>query len=110
MKAMSEYESEVPQRPVERLDWRDDAACRDSDPDRFFSGSIDRARAVCDTCEVAADCLLYAIRSRTEAGVYGGMSVSRRKHIAKRVISLVDAKREVRIDRSRINREQGYMH
>lgn len=44
-------------------DWREDAACRDTDPDTFYPDygvSSYPAKRICDLCDVRAECLDYA--------------------------------------------------
>jgi len=60
-------------------DWRDDAACQDSDPEAWFPLSADPrhsadALAVCRTCPVLDDCRDWAIATRQEYGVWGGLT------------------------------------
>ena len=67
--------------------WRDRAACLEEDPDLFFpvgnTGSallqIEKARSVCDRCEVAQICLSWAVTSRQQDGVWGGRSDEERR-------------------------------
>ena len=61
-------------------DWRDQAACRDIDPELFFpignAGpalvQIGQAKQVCGQCPVRVPCLEWALESGQEAGVWGG--------------------------------------
>ena len=57
-------------------DWRDFAACQNSDID-FFSEKIDdkyQARALCvSECPVRQQCLEYALREKIIWGVWGGV-------------------------------------
>lgn len=82
--------------PEDPDDWRDDAACRDTDPDLFFPvgttgpalEQIAAAKAVCVQCDVQAECLEFAIVSNQDSGVWGGTSeeerrVLRRQHVAR---------------------------
>ena len=77
-------------------DWRDVAACRDTDPDLFFPvgttgpalEQIAAAKAVCFQCEAQAACLEFAIITNQDSGVWGGTSeeerrVLRRQHVAR---------------------------
>jgi WhiB family transcriptional regulator, redox-sensing transcriptional regulator len=67
--------------------WRTRAACREVDPDLFFPVGADdspvtrfqveRARAVCDSCPVRADCLRFALGSRQD-GIWGGTTEGER--------------------------------
>jgi WhiB family transcriptional regulator, redox-sensing transcriptional regulator len=69
------------------LDWRDQAACLDEDPELFFPvGSTgpaleqtERAKAVCAGCPVRAACLDWAVETGQHAGVWGGMSEDERR-------------------------------
>jgi len=73
-------------------DWRELSACRDSDPDIFFPvgttgpavDMIERATAICEACTVAEECLLYALETNQEAGVWGGLPEDDRRRYRKR--------------------------
>ncbi|MEV7282855.1 WhiB family transcriptional regulator [Streptomyces sp. NPDC093111] len=63
--------------------WRDDALCRQVDPELFFpepGGSTAKARAICIKCEVREPCLQLAL-DRGEPGVWGGTSKNQRQAI-----------------------------
>lgn len=68
-------------------DWRARAACRDYDPEFFFPvGStgpaldqIEQAKAVCRRCDVAAQCLKWAMDTNQQDGVWGGKSEDERR-------------------------------
>jgi WhiB family transcriptional regulator, redox-sensing transcriptional regulator len=72
--------------------WRDHAACLDEDPELFFSiGNtspaalqIHKAKAVCGRCQVSATCLQWAIETRQDCGVWGGMSEDERRALKRR--------------------------
>lgn len=70
-------------RPPE---WMTDAACRDVDKELFFSRRDDeavaKAKAVCATCPVIADCLEYALTfdKYGDCGIWGG--TTRRERLA----------------------------
>jgi WhiB family redox-sensing transcriptional regulator len=72
-------------------DWRDQAACRDTDPDLFFPiGStgpaveqIDAAKAVCTQCEAQQSCLEFALVTNQESGIWGGTSEDERRKLRK---------------------------
>ena len=74
------------------IDWRELAACRDSDPDIFFPvgttglavSMIDRATAICSSCTVLEECLVYALETNQEAGVWGGLAEDDRRRYRKR--------------------------
>lgn len=69
--------------------WRDDAACRNTDPDLFFPvGSIDEAaeetRAaldLCQRCPVREQCLEFAMVTNQRDGIWGGMSEEDRRRM-----------------------------
>lgn len=71
-----------------RTDWRDEAACREADPELFFPvgttgsalGQIVRAKAVCAGCGVRGECLAFAMKALSE-GVAGGMTADERRQL-----------------------------
>jgi WhiB family redox-sensing transcriptional regulator len=70
-------------------DWRDDAACRDADPDLFFpDGDIRSGRAqvrmaklICRGCPVSTTCLSWALASGQEHGIWGGLTEDERRRL-----------------------------
>ena len=65
-------------------DWRQSAACRDTDPDLFFperGASTKEAKAVCRGCEVRAECLEYALSHGEKFGIWGGLSERERRRV-----------------------------
>lgn len=72
--------------------WRDVASCLDEDPELFFpTGStrpallqIEEAKAVCCRCQVAETCLRWAMESRQNTGVWGGLSEDERRALKSR--------------------------
>jgi WhiB family transcriptional regulator, redox-sensing transcriptional regulator len=68
-------------------DWRYDANCLDEDPELFFpignTGPAveqeSQAKAVCQACPVAETCLEWAINTRQDDGVWGGLSGNERR-------------------------------
>jgi WhiB family redox-sensing transcriptional regulator len=72
-------------------DWRQTAACRDTDPDLFFPigttgqaiDQIDAARSVCFACDVREACLEFALATNQESGVWGGTSEEERRKLRK---------------------------
>jgi WhiB family redox-sensing transcriptional regulator len=72
-------------------DWRDEAACRNAEPDLFFPiGStgiavdqIDAAKRVCNACEASEACLDFALATNQESGVWGGTSEDERRKLRK---------------------------
>lgn len=73
-------------------DWRELAACRNSDPETFFPvgttgpaiDMIEKATAICGSCSVQEECLLYALETNQEAGVWGGLPEDDRRRFRKR--------------------------
>ena len=69
------------------MDWRNEAVCRDEDPELFFpvgnSGpslsQIAKAKLVCNRCPVTSTCLKWALETGQDAGVWGGMSEEERR-------------------------------
>ena len=72
-------------------DWRDQAACTDTDPDLFFpsaapvrpSSRWDRAKAVCTQCNAQRSCLEFALSTNQESGIWGGASEEERRKLRK---------------------------
>jgi WhiB family redox-sensing transcriptional regulator len=68
------------------MTWRIRAACLDESPEFFFPignassalTQIEKAKAVCRRCQVAESCLKWAVESRQDAGVWGGLSEDER--------------------------------
>jgi WhiB family redox-sensing transcriptional regulator len=73
-------------------DWRDHAACRDTDPELFFPVGnagpalvqLERAKQVCAGCKVRTRCLEWALASGQEAGVWGGAGEDERRALRRR--------------------------
>ena len=67
--------------------WRDDAACRDADPDLFFPvgttgpvlHQIDEAKRICRACPAQGQCLAWALDQPTTDGVWGGTTEDERR-------------------------------
>ncbi|HET9690969.1 MAG TPA: WhiB family transcriptional regulator [Acidimicrobiales bacterium] len=72
-------------------DWRDDAACRDTDPDLFFPvgttgpaiEQIESAKLVCTQCPAQVPCLEFALATNQESGIWGGTSEEERRKLRK---------------------------
>ena len=66
--------------------WRTLAACRDEDPEMFFphfvtgpaAKRIRKAKKICATCPVTADCLDYGLSIGCTEGIYGGLTPAER--------------------------------
>lgn len=69
--------------------WEDYAACREADAEVFFptrKASPDEARAkqVCGGCQVQRQCLNWAMETRQDDGVIGGLSAAERRALHRR--------------------------
>ena len=72
-------------------DWREQAACRDTDPDLFFPvgttgqavDQIEAAKAVCRMCASQPACLEFALATNQESGVWGSTSEEERRKLRK---------------------------
>lgn len=69
------------------MDWRNEASCKDANPDLFFPigttgaavGQVDMARRICGSCLVREPCLEFALASNQDAGVWGGLTEDERR-------------------------------
>ncbi len=72
------------------LGWQYRAACRGEDSNMFFAPNYferkeekeareAKAKAICATCPVRAECLDYALRTREPHGIWGGLNEAERK-------------------------------
>ena len=72
--------------------WRDDAACRDADPDLFFPGGdassalaqVKSAKLICRGCPVRITCLSWALDSGRQHGIWGGLTEDERRRLHRR--------------------------
>ncbi len=65
-----------------QVPWEEQARCNQYDPEIFFdprARSERKAKSVCSRCEVREDCLAFALSSRTEFGVWGGLNGKERR-------------------------------
>jgi len=70
-------------------DWRDQSACRDTDPDLFFPvgttgpaiEQIENAKSVCTDCDVRQPCLDFALATNQDSGIWGGTSEEERRKL-----------------------------
>jgi len=71
------------------MDWQNDAACLSEDPDLFFPigttgdavPQIVAAKSICATCPVLSTCLEFALESRQDYGVWGGLTEDERRSL-----------------------------
>lgn len=74
------------------IDWQDRAACRDENPELFFPTGdtgpallqIEQAKAVCNRCPVMGQCRQWALETRQDSGVWGGLSEGERRATQRR--------------------------
>ncbi len=80
--------------------WRNNAVCKDTDPELFFpvgtTGQallqIAKAKSVCCQCEVAQQCLEFALETNQDTGIWGGTSEEERRQM--RRVAAAEAKRQ----------------
>lgn len=82
------------------VEWHDRAACRGMGWERFFGEDnpvkqpalpmtvLNKTRRVCGGCEVAEDCLLWALRHRESHGVWAGTTGKQRKAVFRELDAL----------------------
>ena len=81
--------------------WRDQAMCRDTDPELFFpigtTGQallqIAKAKSVCCQCPVTVECLEFALETNQDTGIWGGASEEERRQIRRDAAKLARAQR-----------------
>lgn len=66
--------------------WRESASCREVDPELFFVKGKDvrkiaTAKAVCASCIVRNECLMAALASPSEMGIWGGTTKDERNEL-----------------------------
>ncbi|MGA9102003.1 WhiB family transcriptional regulator [Aeromicrobium sp.] len=79
-------------KPVQTsYEWQYRSACREVDPETFFSPEFERgprrrareaaAKDLCARCPVVDACLKHAIDVREPYGVWGGLNATEREHL-----------------------------
>lgn len=71
------------------MEWLERASCVSEDPDLFFPVGMtppaieqtDVAKAVCRRCPVIRECLVWALDTAQDAGVWGGLDEEERRQI-----------------------------
>ncbi|HKX74223.1 MAG TPA: WhiB family transcriptional regulator [Acidimicrobiia bacterium] len=86
----------MPVELTELISWRDLAACRDLVDVDFFpspedTAAISRAKEVCSTCPVAAECLEYALETRQSDGIWGGHTTKERAKLRRQWLEIRQA-------------------
>lgn len=62
--------------------WREDALCRQVDPELWFpdkGGVAESAKRICHECPVKSECLTQALAMDERIGVWGGLSGKNRR-------------------------------
>ena len=73
----------LPKPTASNYRWQEDASCRSVDPELFFHGDMERgldkqeklkqAKQICSTCPVIQECRDFAINTRQDFGIWGGL-------------------------------------
>ena len=73
---------------VEVYEWQFEGACREADPELFFSPESERgprrrareraAKTFCSRCPVVQQCLQHALKVKEPYGVWGGLTTGER--------------------------------
>jgi WhiB family redox-sensing transcriptional regulator len=66
------------------IEWMSDALCATTAPDAFFpegNESAAIAKAICARCPVKQKCLDYAVATRENEGVWGGLTPPERRKL-----------------------------
>lgn len=87
----------LPQPLIDAYEWQFDGACREADPETFFSPEAERgprrrareraAKSLCARCPVVRQCLEHALRVREPYGVWGGLTTSERANCGARTVA-----------------------
>jgi WhiB family transcriptional regulator, redox-sensing transcriptional regulator len=80
---MAEASEATPADSTRRA-WRDDALCRETDPEAFYPDrgeSAQEALSVCRRCPVTAECLAFALAHDERFGVWGGTTEADRQRL-----------------------------
>lgn len=83
--------SRLPMPIQETYEWQYLGACREVDPETFFSPDAERgprrrareaaAKALCAVCPVMQECLSHALTVREPYGVWGGLNINERDQL-----------------------------
>jgi hypothetical protein len=88
---VTHYNGSVPETP-RKTTWRELGACLDQDPDLFapdgttgrWADVIAEAKAICGRCAVVDSCLAWALDTREDHGIYGGLTEDERWNLHRR--------------------------
>lgn len=76
---------------VNEREWVGFSNCIGHNQDLFFTGEKTMrasTKQICDECAVAVECLAFAIMTKQDWGIWGGMSPTPRNTFRKRLMSL----------------------
>jgi WhiB family redox-sensing transcriptional regulator len=78
----------LPQPLINVYEWQFEGACREADPELFFSPESERgprrrareraAKSFCSRCPVVQQCLDHALQVKEPYGVWGGLTTGER--------------------------------
>jgi WhiB family redox-sensing transcriptional regulator len=79
----------VPRTKWTPAGWREVGSCRHSDPNLFYplgrgaaaAEQAEEAKAFCRTCPSREPCLTFALSTRQDLGVWGGMAADERRRL-----------------------------
>ncbi len=79
-------------RAYDRASWRESAACRHADTELFFpigsagiaTRETQRAKTICAGCPVRQPCLVFALVTGQEFGIWGGYDEGERRLLHRR--------------------------
>lgn len=82
------------QRPESETNWRVRGLCAQTDPELFFPIGASNAakwqeieaKRICMMCPVRATCLEWALETRQESGVWGGLSEDERRSLHRKTL------------------------
>lgn len=80
-------------------DW-DLANCKGTDTELFFPISVDRAtpaKTICSRCEIRGECLDWAIDTRQQHGIWGGLTEKERAYRVRKSATMLLAQQRYRI-------------
>ena len=91
---MSQVRRQTAVLPRPNWGWQDSAACRGEDLMLFFGPDGERqperdirerkAKAVCANCPIRVQCLDWAIATRADYGIWGGVDFERETDVVRR--------------------------
>lgn len=80
------------------MPWEDDARCLQHDPEIFFASRARaerRAKSICNRCPVRLECLAFALQSKVEFGIWGGLNGKERMALLRRSRPTTDWQRRL---------------